>query len=45
MLKINKGGPWIMWPNSLVENFIEFPANKIFDFDGDYSFLLEFELD
>lgn len=44
MLKIEKGDPWIMWPNSLVDNFIDEPANRIFDYDGKYNFILEFEL-
>lgn len=44
MLKIDKGEPWVMWPDNLVSNFIETPANKIFDYDGDFMFNLKFEL-
>lgn len=44
MLKINKGEPWVMWPDSMVTNFIEYPANKIFEYDGNYKFILTFEL-
>lgn len=45
MLKINKGEPWLMWPDILVANFIDFPANKIFDHDGDFKFTIIFESD
>lgn len=45
MLKINKGEPWLMWPNSLVENFIDFPANQIFEHSGDFSIKIDFTLD
>jgi hypothetical protein len=44
MLKINKGEPWVMWPDKMVANFIEYPANKIFEYDGNYKFILTFEL-
>jgi hypothetical protein len=44
MLKIDKGSPWIMWPDSMVENFIENPANKVFDCDKDFLFKLIFSL-
>lgn len=44
MLKIVKGNPWVMWPDSLVENFIDEPANKILDYSGDFDFILTFEL-
>lgn len=44
MLKIKKGNPWVMWPNLLVANFIDEPANKIFDHDGDYEFIIDFIL-
>jgi hypothetical protein len=44
MLKINKGEPWVMWPDKMVANFIEYPANKIFEYDGNYKFVLIFEL-
>ena len=44
MLKIDKGNPWIMWPDSIVENFIENPANKIFDYTGNFTFKLTFSL-
>jgi hypothetical protein len=45
MLKINEGEPWIMWPNILGQKFIKDPANRIFDYEGDFSFNLIFELD
>jgi hypothetical protein len=45
MLKINKGEPWLMWPDILVANFIDYPANKIFDHDGDFKFKMIFETD
>ena len=44
MLRINKGNPWIMWPDGIVENFIENPANKIFDYNGNFTFKLTFSL-
>lgn len=44
MLKIIKGNPWVMWPDSLVENFIDEPANKILDYEGNFDFILTFEL-
>lgn len=44
MLKIEKGKPWIMWPNNMVANFIDFPANQIFDYDGNFDFMLIFKL-
>lgn len=44
MLKIEEGKPWVMWPNLLVANFIDDPANKVFDYDGDYEFMLSFGL-
>lgn len=44
MLKIDKGQPWVMWPNILVGNFIDTPANKIFDYNCDFEFKLIFEL-
>jgi hypothetical protein len=44
MLKINKGEPWVMWPNNLVTKFIDFPANRIFDHEGDFVFTMVFEL-
>ncbi len=44
MLKINKGEPWIMWPDAMVSSFIDFPANKIMDFNGDFEILMDFEL-
>lgn len=44
MLKITKGNPWVMWPDSLVENFIKDPANKILDYNGNFDFRLIFEL-
>ena len=33
-----------MWPDLLVGNFNDYPANKIFDHKGDYVFTIEFEL-
>jgi hypothetical protein len=44
MLKINKDNIWVMWPDFLVDNFIEYPSNKIFDYEGDFNFSLEFKL-
>lgn len=44
MLRINKGEPWVMWPDSMVANFIEDPANKVFDYEGDFTFSLSFNL-
>jgi hypothetical protein len=44
MLKIDAGEPWVMWPDMLVANFIENPANKILDYDGDFRFILKYEL-
>jgi hypothetical protein len=45
MLKIKEGEPWIMWPNILGQKFIKDPANRIFDYEGNFSFRLVFELD
>lgn len=44
MLRIEKGNPWAMWPDNLVDNFIDNPANKIFDYEGNFMFHLVFEL-
>ncbi len=44
MLRITEGNPWVMWPDSLVENFIPDPANKILDYNGDFDFKVTFEL-
>jgi hypothetical protein len=44
MLKIKEGEPWVMWPNNLVDNFLEFPSNRIFDYNCDFEFNLVFEL-
>ncbi len=44
MLKIEEGSPWAMWPNNLVDNFIDNPANKVFDHEGNFMFNLIFEL-
>lgn len=44
MLKIEEGKPWVMWPNLLVSNFNDDPANKIFDHSGNYEFILSFGL-
>lgn len=45
MLKIKEGEPWVMWPNNLVDNFVDFPANKIFDYDGNFDFKVVFEFE
>lgn len=45
MLRIEQGKPWVMWPNSLVDNFIEFPANRILDYSGDFKIQITFELE
>lgn len=42
MLKIDKGEPWVMWPDILVGNFIDVPSNKIFDYNCDFEFKLSF---
>lgn len=44
MLRIEEGSPWAMWPNNLVDNFIDNPANRIFDHEGSFVFNLIFEL-
>ena len=44
MLRIEEGEPWVMWPDNLVANFIDYPANKIFDYNGEFEFKLVFEL-
>ena len=44
MLRIEKGKPWVMWPNLLVSNFIDWPANRILDYDGDFRLTITFEL-
>ncbi len=44
MLKIDKDNIWVMWPDFLVDNFIDYPSNKIFDYEGDFKFLIEFKL-
>lgn len=44
MLKINKDNIWVMWPDFLVDNFIDYPSNKIFDYSGNFNFLLKFKL-
>ena len=44
MLKIEEGKPWVMWPNNLVDNFIDFPANKVFDQEKDFDFTIKFQL-
>lgn len=44
MLKINEGEPWVMWPDLLVANFIDYPANKILDYNGNFEFNMVFEL-
>ena len=44
MLKIEEGKPWVMWPDILVANFIDYPANKILDYDGNFVFKIKFEL-
>jgi hypothetical protein len=45
MLKINKGEPWLMWPDSMVSSFIDFPANRILDYDGNFELKMLFELE
>ena len=45
MLKIVEGEPWVMWPNNLVDNFIDFPSNKIFDQKEDFDFTVNFSFD
>ena len=45
MLKIDEGFPWVMWPNNLVDNFVIDPANRIFDYDGNYQFYITFSFD
>lgn len=44
MLRVEEGSPWAMWPNNLVDNFIDNPANKVFDHEGNFMFNLIFEL-
>jgi hypothetical protein len=44
MLKINKENIWVMWPDFLADNFIDYPSNKIFDYRGNFNFLIEFQL-
>ncbi len=44
MLKINRESIWVMWPDFLVDNFIDYPSNKIFDYEGDFNFIIEFKL-
>ena len=44
MLKIEEGKPWVMWPNNLVDNFIDFPSNKVFDQEKDFNFTIKFRL-
>jgi hypothetical protein len=45
MLKIESGKPWIMWPDIMANNFIDNPANKVFDSEGDFKFRIIFELE
>lgn len=42
MLQINKGEPWIFWPNSICDTLPENPANKILS--GDQYFKVSFRL-
>lgn len=44
MLRIKEGEPWVMWPNNLVDNFLEHPSNRIFDYNCDFEFNIVFEL-
>ena len=44
MLKIDKDSIWVMWPDFLVDNFIDYPSNKIFGHDGNFNFTIEFEI-
>lgn len=45
MLKIKEGEPWVMWPNNLVDNFVDDPANRIFDYDGEFDFTIKFSFE
>lgn len=44
MLRIKEGEPWVMWPNNLVDNFLDLPSNRIFDYNCDFEFNIVFEL-
>lgn len=43
MLNINKGEPWIFWPNSICDTLPENPANKVLS--GDQYFKITFDLE
>jgi hypothetical protein len=44
MLKICKGEPWTMWPDNIVSKFIDNPANRIFEHEGNFIYHMRFEL-
>jgi len=44
MLKINKGEPWIFWPNSICETFPENAGNKILSNKLNYTMEIDFIL-
>jgi|TARA_B110000908_G_scaffold37618_1_gene45202 hypothetical protein len=44
MLKINKGEPWIFWPNSICETFPENAGNKILSNKLNYTMEIDFTL-
>jgi len=44
MLKINKGEPWIFWPNSICETFPEDAGNKILSNKLNYTLEIDFVL-
>jgi hypothetical protein len=44
MLKINKGEPWIFWPNSICETFPENSGNKILSNKHNYTMEMDFVL-
>ena len=44
MLKINKGEPWIFWPNSICETFPENAGNKVLSNKLDYTMEIDFTL-
>ena len=45
MLKIEKGEPWILWPNYICDGIIDYPAGRILDGDSNFTFELEFQVD
>lgn len=44
MLKINKGEPWIFWPNSICDTFPENAGNKILSNKLNYTMEIDFTL-